>query len=58
MNEKTERNPKGSGRPKGEPTQTKTLRAKVSTLKKLNNMGFKFNREVNKFLDDKAAQIK
>ena len=58
MNEKTERNPKGSGRPKGEPTQTKTIRVKVSTLKKLNNIGFKWNRDINKFLDNKAAQIK
>ena len=54
MNEKTERNPKGSGRPKGEPTQTKTIRVKVSTLKKLNNIGFKWNRDINVFLDQMA----
>lgn len=54
MNEKTERNPKGSGRPKGDPTQTKTIRVKVSTLKKLNNIGFKWNRDINEFLNKKA----
>lgn len=57
MAEKTEKNPKGAGRKKlNKQTTHLSLRISAETKKILINKGFKFNKEINEFLNKLADE--